>query len=150
MTRRSKILSLVATICALPTGLLHAQSVEVAQFTTSFPFYVSGHKMPAGSYTASMPNINDDLLLIQYADWSHSALVQYDPTQNIEPLAQGLATFHQYGDMYYLSGLTVTGEETGMEILESTAEKRIATAAQTKHEVASTKSVALQFGVPGY
>jgi hypothetical protein len=150
MTRTSKILSLVATICALPTGLLRAQSVGVAEFTTSFPFYISGQKLPAGSYMASMPNINGHLLLIRDIDSSHSAFVQYDPTHSIEPVAQGLATFHQYGDAYYLSDLTVTGEDTGMEILESTAEKRATAAALAKHEVASTKSVALQFGVPGY
>jgi hypothetical protein len=150
MTRTSKILSLVATICALPTGLLHAQSVGVAQFTTSFPFYVSGQKMPAGFYKATTPNINGRWLLIRDADWSHSVFVQYDPIHSTEPDAQGLATFHQYGDAYYLSDLTVTGEETGIEIPENTAEKRAAAAAQSEHEVASTKSVALQFGVPGY
>jgi hypothetical protein len=150
MTRTSKILSLVATICALPAGLLHAQSVGVGQFTTSFPFYASGQKMPAGTYRATMPNINDHLLLIRNVDSSQSAFVQYDPTQSTEPAVQGLATFHQYGNAYYLSDLTEKGEETGMEIQESTAEKRAALAAQAKHEVASTKSVALQLGVPGY
>lgn len=150
MTRTSKILSLVATICALPTGLLHAQSVGVAQFTTSFPFYASGQKMPAGTYRATMPNINGHLLLIRNVDSSQSALVQYDPTQSTEPVVQGLATFHQYGNAYYLSDLTEKGEETGMKIQESTAEKRAAKDALAKNELASTKSVALQFGVPGY
>src|ERR1700730_8526799 len=99
MTRTSKILSLVATVCALPTGLLHAQSVRV-EFTTSFPFYVAGQKMPAGFYKATMSNINDQWLLIRDANGSHSVIVQYDPTQSIEPVAQGLAKFHQYGDAY--------------------------------------------------
>jgi hypothetical protein len=147
MTRTSKILSVVATICALPTGFLHAQSIEGAQFTTSFPFYISDQKMPAGSYTVSEPNINSDVLLIRDADWSHSAFFGYNPTQSTDPVAQGEVRFHQYGDADYLSGLTLTGAETGMAIPESTAEKR---AAQAKPEVASTKSVALQFGVPGY
>ena len=43
MTLKTKILSLVATICALPAGLLHAQAFGAAyavKFTTSFPFYV--------------------------------------------------------------------------------------------------------------
>lgn len=147
MTRTSKILSLVATICALPTGLLHAQSIGVAQFTTSFPFYVSGQKMPAGSYTASQPNVSSDYLLIRDAG-AHSAFVFYNPTRSIEPAAQGLVTFHQYGDADYLSGLTVAGKDTGIEIPESIAEKRAA--ARAKPEVASTRSVALRFGVPGY
>lgn len=150
MTRISKILSLVAAFCALHTGLLHAQSVEVAKFTTSFPFYVSDQKMPAGSYTVSKLNIDGYLLLIRDAASSHSAVVPYNPTQTTEPVGQGEVTFHQYGDADYLSGLTLTGEETGMEMLESTTEKRAAAAALAKHEIASTKNVALQFGVQGY
>src|ERR1700740_957305 len=124
MTRTSKILSLVATMCALPAGLLHAQSPEVAQFKTSFPFYVSNHTMPAGSYTVSKPNINSELLLIRDANGSHALLVQYNPTESTEPVAQGLVTFHQYGDTDYLSDLTLTGEEEGMKIPESIVETR--------------------------
>ena len=106
--------------------------------------------MPAGTYRVSQRNIDLPLLLVRDANWSHSAFVMYDPTLSIQPVTQRKATFHQYGDAYYLSNLTVTGEETGMEIPENTAEKRAAAAALAKHEVASTKSVALQFGVPGY
>jgi hypothetical protein len=150
MKRTGKILSLVATICALPAGLLHAQSfgtVQAVQFTTSFPFYVSNQKMPAGSYTVKQLSSNSDQLLIRDANFSHSAFVQYNPTQSTEPVAHGEATFRQYGDVDYLSGLTLTGEETGAEIPESRVEKR---AALTNHEVVSTKSVAVQIGVAGY
>jgi hypothetical protein len=146
MTCKSKILSLLAIIWALPTGLLHAQSYAV-RFTTPFPFYVANQKMPAGSYTATKPNINDDLLLIRGADWTHSAFVLYNVTQSFQPVAQGLVTFHQYGDADYLSSFTMTGQDTGMRIPESIAEEK---AAQTHPETASTKSVGLQFGVPGY
>jgi hypothetical protein len=147
MTRTSKILSLVAAIFALPTGLLHAQSLPVAKFTTQFPFYVLNQKMPAGSYTVSRPNSNADILLIRDADSSHSGFVLFNPTRSIEPVEQGEVTFHQYGDADYLSGLTLSGEETGMQIPESATEKSVALAEQG---VASTKSVALQGSVPGY
>jgi hypothetical protein len=139
MTHTSKILSLVATICGVPTGFLHAQSVQVAQFTTSFPFHVSDQKLSAGTYTASKPDINSDGLLIRDADWSHSAFVHYSPTQSTQPIAQGEATFHQYADADYLSNITLAGEKTGMEMLESIMEKRAATAL-ANHEGASTKS----------
>jgi hypothetical protein len=147
MTHKGTFLSLVALICALPAGLLHAQSVPVAQFKTSFPFYISGQKMPAGSYMVTQPNIDLNLIVIRDMDWSHSVLVMYNRTQSNDPVTRGEVTFHQYGDADYLSALTLTGEETGMEIPASTAEQRIA---QSKQTVASTKSVALQFGVTGY
>ena len=102
--------------------------------------------MPAGTYRVSQRNIDLPLLLVRDANWSHSAFVMYDPTLSIQPVTQRKATFHQYGDTDYFRGLLLAGEEGGMEITESTAEKRAA----TKKELASTKNVALQFGVPKY
>jgi hypothetical protein len=151
MTHTSKILSLVATICALPAGLLHAQSsfgaVQAVQFTTTFPFYVSNQMMPAGSYTVSQLSINGDELLIRDTDFRHSASVLYNPTTSTEAVAHGEVTFHQYGNVDFLGGLTLTGEATGAELPESRTEKR---AAVTNRGVASTKSVALQAAAPGY
>ena len=46
----------------------------------------------------------------------------------------------------YLRGVTLTGEETTIKILESNAEKR---AALANHDLASLKTVALQSGVSG-
>jgi hypothetical protein len=126
MTLKSKVLSLVATICALPTGLLHAQAfgaAYAAKFTTSFPFYVSGQKMPAGSYVMTEPDINSDLVLIRDTDSSHSAFILYTPTLSTEPVAHGEVTFRQYGEIDYLSDVTLTGEETGLTVPESPAER---------------------------
>ncbi len=150
MTRISKILSLVATICTLPTGLLHAQafgSAHAVKFTTSFPFYVSDQKMPAGSYRMTQPDLNSDLVLIRSTDSSRAAFILYTPTLGTEPVAHGEVTFYQYGDADYLRGVTLTGEETTIKILESNAEKR---AALANHDLASLKTVALQSGVSGY
>ena len=147
MTRTSKILSLLAIICALSTGLLHAQSPEGVRFTTSFPFYVADQKMPAGTYTAKAPNINSQVLLIRNTDWSHSAFVQFDRTQSTEPAPQGEVTFHHYADADYLSTFTVTGEKIGMQLPEGGNEKR---AALGTEGVAITKSVPLQSAASGY
>ncbi len=92
-------------------------------------------------------NINSGTLFIQDASLSHSAFASYNPTQSTEPVARGEVKFDQYVNTDYLSAITLTGEEAGVEIAESRAEER---AARTNHEVASTKSVALQVGVPGY
>lgn len=144
MTLKSKILTLVATICALPAGLLHAQAFGAAyavKFTTSFPFYVSGVKMPAGSYILTQPDINTDTVMIRDTDSSHAAFIQYNPTLSTEPVVHGEVTFRQYGDTDFLSDVTLTGEETGLTVPESSAEKRTARAS---HEIASLRRVALQ------
>jgi len=146
MTRTKQVLTFVATLCALSTGLLNAQSLQVARFTTSFPFYFCDREMPSGSYTVSETYLDDHLLLITNDDQSHSAYVLYIPTQSIQPAAQGWVKFHQYGDARYLSSLTLTGEEAGMEIPPGKAEQR---GSSEKRAEASTRSIALQPLVTG-
>lgn len=147
MTHTQYLLSFGAALCALSTGLLHAQSSSVEQFRSPFSFYVGDRAMPAGSYTVSRLEPFGNILRIQDADASHSAFVRYNSTQSITPVIQGEITFHRYGDAYYISRLTVTGEEAGMEILRSKAEERTALARQGK---LSTASVALLPVVPGF
>ena len=150
MTLKSKILSLVATLCVLPAGLLQAQqafgAAHAVRFTTSFSFYVSSQKMPAGSYVITQPNIYSDFVLIRDTDSSHSAFILYTPTLSSQPIAHGEVTFRQYGDTDYLSDVTLTGEETGLTVPESPAEKRTARA---NHKMASLRTVALQSTVRG-
>jgi hypothetical protein len=75
-------------------------------------------------------------------------LIAQRVSQSVEenPAAQGWARFHQYGDADYLSSLTLTGEEAGMEILAGKAEKR---ASSEDRAEASSMSIALQPAVPG-
>ena len=149
MTLKTKVLSLVATLCTLPAGLLHAQAFGAAHavtFTTSFPFYVSGQKMPAGSYVMTQPDINSGLVLIRDTDSSHSAFIDYTPTLSTQPIAHGEVTFRQYGDTDYLGDVTITGEKTGLTVSESPAEKRNARA---NHDGASLRTVALHSNVRG-
>lgn len=147
MKHTHKVLGLLVAICGIPTGLLHAQSSPVARFTTPFPFYVRNQEMPAGLYMVSELSINSHVLLIQSSDRSHSAYILYNPTQSLEPAAQGEARFRQYGDADYFSSLTIAGEDTGMEIPQSKAERR---AAHAEKEEASIKSIPLQTIVPGF
>ena len=149
MTLKIRVLSLIATLCTLPAGLMHAQAFGAAHavtFTASFPFFVSGKQMPAGSYVMTQPNPNSDFVLIRDTDSSHSAFLFYTPTQSTEPIAQGEVLFRQYGDTDYLGNVTITGERTGLTLPESPAEKRTARA---NHEVASVRTVALQSHVRG-
>jgi len=154
MKTTRKILTFVAALCALPTGLLHAQSSQVARFTTPFPFYVCDREMPAGSYMVREQYLGGHVLLIENIDQPDSAYVLYNPTQSARPASQGWARFHQYGDAKYLSSLMPAGEEAGMEILPGKAEKRAlsqerANASSQETANASTISIALQPVVSG-
>ena len=149
MTLKTKVLSLIATLCTLPAGLLHAQAFGAADavtFTTSFPFYVSGKPMPAGSYVMTQLDINSNVVLIRDTDSSHSAFILYTRTLSTEPIAQGEVILRQYGDADYLGNVTVTGEKTGLTVPESPAEKRTS---RESHKIASLRTVALQSNVRG-
>lgn len=149
MTLKGTILSLVATLCALPTGPLHAQALGgdyAVKFTTSFPFYVSGRMMPAGSYVMTQPNLNSDLVRIRDTDSSHSAFILYTPILSTEPFSHGGVSFRQYGDTYYLSDVMLAGAKAGLTVPESSAEKR---SARASSKMASVRTVALQSNVRG-
>jgi hypothetical protein len=146
---KNKVLGLLAALCALPTGVLHAQAfgaVNAVEFTTSFPFYVSGQKMPAGSYVMTQPSIDSDIVQIRDTAFLHSAFVLFTPAVSAQPIAHGEVTFRQYGDIDYLSDITLTGEETGLTVPESPAEKRTT---RRNHIIASLRTVALQSNVRG-
>ena len=128
---------------------MHAQAfggAYAAKFTTSFPFYVSGKMMPAGSYVMTQPNINSDLVLIRDTDSSHSVFILYIPILSTEPFAHGEVKFRRYGHTDYLGDVTLAGAKSGLTVPESSAEKR---AARANHDVASVRTVALQSNVRG-
>src|ERR1700758_1972614 len=102
--------------------------------------------MPAGTYRVSQRNIDLPLLLVRDANWSHSAFVMYDPTLSIQPVTQRKPHFINTVTPTISGVFCWPARRGGLEITESTAEKRAA----TKKELASTKNVALQFGVPKY
>src|SRR6202051_5223641 len=87
-------LGLLSVLCAIPSMAQIANSVK---FDAPSAFYAGNAKMPAGSYTVTQPNIDDNLLLIEDADGSHSAFVEYAllPSNTFHDHSD--VTFNQYG-----------------------------------------------------
>jgi hypothetical protein len=85
-------------------------------------------KMPAGSYTVTVPNADDNFLLIEDADGSHSVFVEFAVTSSDTPHAQSDVTFNKYGKDEFLSEVWVEGEDSGMQVLPSKAEQDAAKA----------------------
>jgi hypothetical protein len=118
-------MGLLSLLCVMP---LTAQIVNGVDFTTSFPFYAGNAKLPAGSYKITQSDIDTDasILQIQSSDGARSALVDIIPTQSAQPHPHSDVTFHKYGDAVYLDRVWVEGQEYGMKVDPTKAEKKAA------------------------
>ncbi len=89
--------------------------------------------MPAGSYTVSVPNADDNLLLIEDLNGSHAAFVEYAVTSDT-PHTQSDVTFNKYGKDEFLSQVWAEGQDSGMRILPSKTEQDAAKAAAAEKQ----------------
>jgi hypothetical protein len=130
-------LGLLSVLWAIPTM---AQITNSVKFDAPSAFYAGNAKMPAGSYTVTQPNADDNLLLIEDASGSHSAFVEYVIAHSETPNAQSDVTFNKYGNVEFLSAIWVDGRKSEMQILPSKAEQNAAKAAAAEKHSLSAKS----------
>jgi hypothetical protein len=133
--------ALSTTVLSLLSAMpLIAQIDNGMNFTTSFAFYASNVRMPAGSYKITPTDIDDSELLIESQDGKYSAFVDFVPTQSDLPHAQSDVTFRKYGNAEYLSRIWVEGQQFGMKLEPTKAEKKAAASATVaEHTVAAKK-----------
>jgi hypothetical protein len=125
------LMGLLSVLCAIPTM---AQINPKVKFDAPAAFYAGDAKLPAGSYTVSVPNEDDKYLLIQSIDASHSAIVEYELTSSDTPQTKSDVTFNKYGETEFLSQVWVEGEDSGMQVLPSKAEQDAAKAAVAEEQ----------------
>ncbi len=130
-------LGLLSVLCAIPSMAQIANSVK---FDAPSAFYAGNAKMPAGSYTVTQPDADTNLLLIEDANSSHSAFVEYEVASSNTPHAQSDVTFNKYGNVEFLSVIWVQGRKSEMQILPSKAEQNAAKAAAAERHSLSAKS----------
>jgi hypothetical protein len=130
-------MGLVSVLCAIPAMAQIANSVT---FDTPSTFYAGNAKMPAGSYRVTQPDADSNLLLIETADGSHSAFVEYEVASSNTTHAQSDVTFNKYGNVDFLSAIWVEGRKSEMQILPSKFEQNTAKAATAEKHSLSAKS----------
>ena len=135
----SKVAVSMALLSLLPAMPLVAQIANGMNFTTSFAFYAGNVKMPAGSYRITKTDIDESELLIESQDGKYAAFVDFIPTQSEQPHAQSDVTFHTYGNAEYLNRIWVEGQEFGMKVEPTKAEKRAAASAGAVEHTVSAK-----------
>jgi hypothetical protein len=133
MNTLNKVIVLVGLLSVLYAIPGMAQITNQVKFDVPFEFYAGNAKMPAGSYTVSQPNPDDNLLLIESASGSHSVFVEYEVGFPTTPHPQTDVTFNKYGKVDFLGAIWVQGQNYTMKILPSKVEKNAAkaTAAET-------------------
>jgi hypothetical protein len=97
------------------------------RFSVSHPFVVKDKTFPAGNYSISavdMPDGSTDLLRLQSLDGKESMLLS-TVDKFYETRAKGTQIiFDQVGNEYFLTGIRTKGDDVGLEVLGSKAEKR--------------------------
>jgi len=130
-------MGLLSVLCAIPSM---AQITNQVTFDVPSAFYAGNAKMPAGSYTASPPDVDSNLLLIEDANGSHSAFVEYEILTSDTPHAQTDVTFNQYGNVDFLSAIWVQGRNFEMQVLPSKLEQNSAKASAAEKHSLSAKN----------
>ena len=96
--------------------------------------------MPAGSYSVTQPNADDNLLLIEDSSGSHSIFVEYVVAPSNTPHAQSDVSFNKYGNVDFLGTIWIQGRNSEMQILPSKAEQNAAKAANAEKHTLSAKN----------
>jgi hypothetical protein len=130
-------MGLLSVAFTIPTM---AQISNRVTFDAPSAFYAGNAKMPAGSYTVSQPDPDNNLLLIEDANGSHSVFVEYVVAHSDTPHAQSDVTFNKYGEADFLSAIWVQGRNSEMQILPSKLEQNTSKAAAAEKHSLSAKS----------
>jgi hypothetical protein len=141
MNTSKKLLVLMALLSAIYAIPLSAQISNKVTFDAPSAFYAGNAKMPAGSYSVTQPNVDDNLLLVEDASGSHSAYVEFVVAPSDTPHAQTDVTFNKYDKVEFLSAIWIQGRNSEMQILPSKAEQNAAKAADAeKHSLSATNT----------
>jgi hypothetical protein len=132
---------LVSMALLVFAGPAMAQVDNKVTFEAPFEFYAGNTQMPAGSYTVSQPDINAKVLLIESPTGGHSAFVDYLPVEADAPPSKSQITFNKYGTTDFLNLITLQGQKSEMQIVESQAEQDAA-----KADAAATHSLSVKTG----
>jgi hypothetical protein len=137
MNALKKLTVLTGLLSALFAIPMMAQIINRVTFDAPSTFYAGNTKLPAGRYTVSQPDDDSSLLLIEDASGAHSVFVEYVVASSDNPEAHSNVTFNKYGNVEFLTGISVDGENE-MHVVPSKAEQIAAKkAAVDKHSLSA-------------
>jgi hypothetical protein len=124
---RASIFTAVLTLAPLSPAL-HAQTAETfARVNVPFAFETGSAHYPAGVYTLQMNT--PSILMIRGSSDSGLAMMKAVDDNGLRT-KRGVATFHRYGNRYFLTEVSATGESRHIHLQPSKAEIQMEIAAK--------------------
>lgn len=126
--KRVILRSFTMLIVALALGTVAAQAQSANQMKADIPFRftIGDQTLPAGEYTVRY--INQDsgktALLFKSTDGRNARIVTMMTAERSAPQEKASLIFNQYGDQYFLSEVWTVGDQYGLALPKSRAEKR--------------------------
>ena len=113
---------LLSLLIAAPTGAqIPAGATERA--VIPFDFVVRGKTLPAGTYTLRRFEEMPRTLEIENPSAHSHIMFETEPLERRNVTRTDELVFHRYGDTYFLRQIRIAGEEEGLEIATSRAER---------------------------
>ena len=114
---------LVVLLTAAPT---HAQLPGTTERAViPFDFIVRGRTLPAGTYTIRRINDSSEALEIENFRLNSHIMFETEPFESRSAPERSELVFHRYGDTYFLRQVRTAGEEEGLALATSRAEREL-------------------------
>jgi hypothetical protein len=116
------IIAAVALMAALVSA--HAQTSGSVAADIPFDFAVGSKSLKAGEYYVRAFTASGDTLLVSSKDRNDAAVRLSNSIRASTP-QKGKLVFHRYGQRYFLSEVWAPGQQTGRQLLKSSAEREL-------------------------
>lgn len=135
MKHIQKAIALSGLLVLLTFSSVLGQSDRQTIINIPFNFTVGEKAFPAGKYViARNKKDSDTVWVIRRKDNVGKAMLLTRPVRANETQQETRLVFHQYGDLYFLSGFWLAGENTGREIQISDRERALDKALAEKRQ----------------
>ncbi|MEZ5361433.1 MAG: hypothetical protein R2748_03580 [Bryobacterales bacterium] len=137
----SKIALFAATAALAIVGGIQAQTLPVdVDANIPFPFIVGKTTLPSGNYVVKP--MDEGAIQVMGESGEPSAVTTTMSTRSDQPAMATELIFNRYGSQEFLSRIVVDGEQYGLEVTPSKAEKELLAAGQkaVRHSQPAGKS----------
>jgi hypothetical protein len=122
-----KSFTMLMLTIALAALSVQAQSSNQMKANVPFRFTIGDQTLPAGDYTVRYINQDSgkNALLFKSTDGKTSRIVKMNTKQSGEQEIKASLVFNQYGDQYFLSEVWTGGDQYGLSLTPSRAERQL-------------------------
>lgn len=119
--------TMLIVMLALGAVAVQAQSANQMKADIPFRFQIGDATLPAGEYTVRYVNQDSGktALLFKSTDGRTNRIITMMTTEKGAPQEKASLVFNQYGDQYFLSEVWTAGDQYGLALPKSRAERQL-------------------------